>query len=118
MTCAKRIVICVIQALDGTVVIGRNDCTHPQPTCPRADGEGYGKCIAVCGQQGHAEIQALRTAHALNVNVAGAHAYLVGHHYACEDCCLALNRAGVAAITILQNVELDVIRELVRQATR
>lgn len=117
MTCAKRTVVCAIHTRDGRVAIAENFCKRPQLTCPRADGEGYGKCIAICEQQGHAEIQALRAARENNLDVTGAHVYVLGHYYACAECCRALWAAGVGAITILQDGENAVIRSLTGQAT-
>ena len=101
MTCAKRIVSCTIVSLDGRGVTATNHCNNPQTVCPRAPGEGYGKCIAICEQHGHAEIQALHAAQRLGLSVEGASAYVLGHHHACEECCLALKRHGVRTVTIV-----------------
>jgi hypothetical protein len=82
---------------DGERFIGRNDCEHPQPVCPRAPNEGYLKCRAICGQGGHAEIEALRLAGA---KASGAVAILTGHYWICEPCGAALKNAGIARLEI------------------
>lgn len=107
--------ICVLHARDGSTVTGRNDCARPQLTCPRVGLEGYDKCVSICGQDGHAEQQALRKAKALGIDLQGAHAYLAGHYYACQDCCAELRDAGVDAITILTAVELHVVSDAIER---
>lgn len=96
--CAKRQVVCVLTAMDGTRYRGENDCANPQPVCPRAIGEGYEKCQSICGQAGHAEVEAVRAAGSA---ARGAHAVLSGHYWMCEPCGAALRDAGVASLTII-----------------
>jgi deoxycytidylate deaminase len=110
MTCAKQTVTCwlrpsswhkvVRNGMDCDPVGGANACDNPQSTCPRAPGEGYEKCQTVCGQQGHAEIQALRHARELGIDVTGYEAHIYGHYYACEQCARALRDAGISVIHI------------------
>lgn len=95
--CAKLVVTCTLVTPDGRRFIGRNDCATPQTTCPREPGEGYDKCKAVCGQDGHAEQVALRVAGDL---AKGAHAYIEGHDHCCRMCQKDLFGAGVAALTV------------------
>ncbi len=95
--CAKRRVVCVITAIDGSVFIGENACANAQPVCPRGPGEGYEKCQSICGQAGHAEIEALKLA---GEAARGATAELLGHYWICEPCGRALLEAGVAPILI------------------
>jgi deoxycytidylate deaminase len=91
--CAKTTVTCVITAPDGRQFIGTNaSCGNPQKVCPRSPGEGYEKCISICQQQGHAEIQAIRAA---GDHAQGAVAELRGHTYACQACQEALFAAGI-----------------------
>jgi hypothetical protein len=98
MTCAKQTVRCVLIARNGARIEGTNACANPHAVCPREPGEGYEKCTTICGQGGHAELQALRAA--LPSEARGAHAYLTGHTYACRECQEALFGAGVAALSI------------------
>jgi deoxycytidylate deaminase len=98
--CAKRSVACVLVLPDGGRITGTNDCANPQATCPREDGEGYEKCVTVCGQYGHAEAVAVRLAEKLGVRLTGARAYVMGHAYACMQCQLALFGAGVASLSV------------------
>jgi deoxycytidylate deaminase len=95
--CAKTTVTCVITAADGRRFIGTNACANPQPKCPREPGEGYAKCVSICQQQGHAEVQALRAA---GPHADGATAELYGHTYACQACQEALYAAGVKWIGV------------------
>lgn len=95
--CVKSQVRCTLIASSGERFVGENLCANPQTVCPRAPGEGYDKCITVCGQEGHAETVALARAGDL---ARGAHAYVEGHSYACRYCQVALFGAGVAALTI------------------
>ena len=95
--CAKRHVVCTLVSPNGQTFVGENSCDNPQTTCPRLPGEGYAKCKSICGQAGHAEIEALK--------VAGSAAFdsvamLQGHYWICEPCGAALRDAGVRSITI------------------
>lgn len=104
MTCAKRHVDCFIITRQGTVV-GSNSCRNPQKVCPRSPGEGYEKCISICGQESHAEIAALNKAEALGYDLAGATA-IVLHWRVCDGCQRALRAAGIA-ITSIINAEAE-----------
>jgi deoxycytidylate deaminase len=98
--CAKQVVTCKIVCSDGQEFVGRNDCDNAQTVCPRAGmkfGEGYDLCFIVCGQQGHAEIQALALAGSL---ANGGHAEISGHTYCCQNCTNSLMAAGVKSVTI------------------
>lgn len=95
--CAKKQVRCELK-VDDKIFIGENDCANPQSICPRKPDEGYQKCTDICGQSGHAEIQALRAAGELAYN---SHGSLYGHHYVCQSCGLALKQAGVKTMTIV-----------------
>lgn len=101
--CAKREVVCTITYGPDRedFVIGRNDCANPQAACPRAPGEGYEKCKTICRQGGHAEIEALRAAKALGVNLGFAHVHIHGHYWMCEDCGRQLYEAGVRHVTLV-----------------
>lgn len=98
--CAKRRVTCILETVGGTTFVGENDCAHPQALCPRAPGEGYEKCRTVCGQAGHAEVEALRQCREAGVDPTGATATLDGHYWICEPCGAALRDAGVRLVII------------------
>jgi hypothetical protein len=95
--CAKQTVRCKIITRDGVEFEATNACANPQDICPRLPGEGYEKCAAICKQQGHAEIQALRGVGALAM---GGRAVLTGHYYVCEPCASALRAAGVQSFEV------------------
>lgn len=100
MTCAKQVVSAVIVATNGKVYPGENHARYPQAMCPRGDmpsGVGYHLCRDVCGQDGHAEIEALRRA---GEDAKGAKLYLFGHVKCCPDCTRACDEAGIAEIVI------------------
>ena len=97
MTCAKLVVTCTIVTPDHWRFVGRNDCDNPQPTCPRAPGEGYEKCASICQQHGHAEEVAL---HLADEYAIGARAYIEGHTHVCRNCQQVLTAAGVKSFTI------------------
>ncbi|WP_143328217.1 hypothetical protein [Caballeronia pedi] len=88
---------CTLIARDGERFVGENLCAVPQVVCPREPGEGYDKCITICGQSGHAETMALAAA---GDKARGARAYVEGHGYACRDCQIQLFSSGVEALTI------------------
>jgi hypothetical protein len=95
--CAKQTVRCVILTGDGQRFEGTNACANPQPSCPRAPGEGYEKCTSICQQRGHAEIQALAAA---GERAKNAKAFLFGHYYVCEPCAAAFKQAGVYSFEV------------------
>jgi deoxycytidylate deaminase len=98
-SCAKQEVIAVI--VNGeNYWYGSNWCAVPQQTCPRGDlpsGVGYDRCINICKQSGHAEMDALAKA---GNNAKGATVYIIGHTYCCDDCKKALMDAGVKDIIV------------------
>ncbi len=98
--CADKQLTCIIQTKDGRHVIGRNDCRNPQPVCPRLAGEGYEKCRTICGQDGHAEIMAIREARRVGLDLKGARAYLIGIDWICQHCRAEAAAAGIERIYI------------------
>ena len=78
--------------------IGINFCKNPQKVCPRLEGEDYTKCISVCQQTGHAEINVLRAA---GEKAKGSIVILSGHDHCCDSCIAAMNEAGVEEVIIL-----------------
>lgn len=95
--CAKVTVTCTLVTLDGERIVGTNWCANPQTTCPRQPGEDYAKCKSVCGQEGHAEVVAIRLA---GIKTKGSRAYIENHTYACQNCQETLFAAGVRSLTI------------------
>lgn len=98
--CAKRRVVCIIRARDGSVVAGANDCLEPQNACPRLPGEGYEKCETVCFQPGHAEVMAVREARRLGVDLRGARATLIGINWICQHCRQITEAVGIERIYV------------------
>jgi tRNA(Arg) A34 adenosine deaminase TadA len=97
--CAKRRVVCRIWTRQG-IFTGTNDCDNPQPTCPRAPGEGYEKCKTICRQKGHAEIAALDAALEARANLRQAEVEVFGHYHVCEHCARTLAEHGVNRIIV------------------
>jgi hypothetical protein len=103
MTCAKTTVTCTIYSYSGRVIgEGTNACANPQPKCPRKRGEDYEKCTTVCGQQGHAEVQALADMTTRNVlGLKPFQAVVKGRTYACQHCQEALYGAGLSWLKVV-----------------
>lgn len=99
--CAKRRVRCAIQADDGRIFEGENDCANPQSVCPRLPGEGYEKCKSICDQAGHAEVEAVRAA---GEAARGGVAVLTGHYWMCEPCGRALREAGIKHTLLVPSI--------------
>ena len=98
MTCAKQTVTATLITRDGQRFTGTNHCTTPQSVCPRGDmphGVGYHLCRDVCGQEAHAEVNAIRAA---GMDAAGSVIYVSGHHRACDAC---RNAAGLIGARIV-----------------
>ncbi len=100
MTCAKRKVTALLVTRHGDTVRGENKCDAPQPVCPRAPGEGYEKCVTVCHQRGHAEIQAIDAALEYGLDLVDSVCIVSGHYHVCHHCAKALCDAGVREIRI------------------
>lgn len=96
MTCAKRVVSCIIRHEHG-FFLGDNSCRNPQSSCPRLPGEDYEKCKTICEQEGHAEMVALKYAGDL---AKGATAIISGIDHSCKNCSRALFVAGIKEIII------------------
>ena len=99
--CVKRLVMANIIALDGEIFSATNHCDCPQLVCPRStmlSGEGYEYCRNICKQKAHAEINALELA---GEKAKGATMYIVGHHYACNNCLEKIKIAGIEHVIFL-----------------
>lgn len=120
MTCAKREVTCILEPpiyLNRSVgsgrvlqIVGTNGGAFPQKECPRAPGDGYAKCKTICGQRDHAEMDALRLAGELGVDLKGWHATVFGHNYCCPDCGNALVAAGITEIRVIPTPYKQIIQ--------
>lgn len=98
--CVKRTVTATIVTPDGRHYVATNWTLRPQAECPRAGmptGVGYHLCTAICGQSGHAEINALALA---GKHARGARMFVEGHSYACMPCQQAARQAGIADIIV------------------
>ncbi len=95
MTCAKQTVVAVIMKAGKVVGFGTNECSRPQEVCPRGElptGKGYHLCERVCGQLGHAEVNACADG---GDAVYGGVLHLFGHSYICGDCRKTMELFGV-----------------------
>ncbi len=98
--CAKLTTRATVISPDGWRFSATNWCRTPQAQCPRAGmatGIGYDLCKTVCGQSGHAEVNACK--------LAGAHArggwlFLEGHTYACDNCQSVMRGYGINRFAI------------------
>lgn len=99
--CLKQIVKATVVSTSGQMFTGFNHTTKDNGgVCPRADmrsGEGYDLCRDVCGQSGHAEINALLNA---GEQANGGVIYIEGHTYACDACKSKCDEYGIVSIII------------------
>lgn len=100
MTCAKKIVTATLVTASGEVFRDTNYCFAPQVTCPRLPGEGYEKCISVCRQPAHAEVNAIRQA---GFAAHGSIIIVDGIDRICDDCRQRAAAAGVAKMYLGTN---------------
>lgn len=111
MLCAKQIVIAII-VKGNQFWFGYNECNNPQLKCPRKGlptGQGYELCKSVCGQESHAEIQAIKHA---GKNASGGVMYLIGHTYCCDDCLKEIKSALIKDV-IICNKDITPIKKLI-----
>ena len=92
--CAKRHVVAIIEK-DGKYYVGSDWCRNPQKKCPRSPGEDYSKCKAICKQDGHAELDAIKNAKG---DTKGGIMYLIGHDHCCEPCLAVMKKAGIETV--------------------
>jgi deoxycytidylate deaminase len=91
MTCAKAVVTARLLCRqdrtghDSKYYIGNNSCRNPQDFCPREPGEGYLKCLSICRQPMHAEIDAIWQAQEDGAEPRGGH-MVIFHDRCCENC--------------------------------
>ena len=99
--CVKQRTGAVIVKRGKIVGRGNNSVTRVPTHCPRETmqtGYGYEVCSQYCGQEGHAEIAALKDAGA---DVSGADLFLAGHHWVCRECWNAILAAGIREVFIV-----------------
>jgi len=97
--CRGRHVVAVVVGESAGVWVGNNGVDRQQALCPRrTSGPDYVRggqwdiCSRVCGQQGHAEVQALQAAGA---GARGSTLLLFGHDTVCPACAARMAAAGV-----------------------
>ena len=99
--CSKQVVRATVRTPSGMHFIATNHATRvPSGGCPRAGmptGQGYDLCRSICGQEDHAEVNALRLA---GKKARGSTLYIEGHTYACEECLRAAEAAGIVDVVI------------------
>jgi deoxycytidylate deaminase len=103
MKCLKQVVTATIYRKGKILVSASNDIQNYVEKCPRlgmATGEGYDLCRSVCGQEGHAEIQAINKAKALGLDLEGSVLYLKGHTYVCSNCRMHMEQTGIDLFVI------------------
>jgi hypothetical protein len=98
VTCAKTVVKATLTCLSGRAYRGENSCNNPQTSCPRAEGEGYSKCLSICKQPMHAEIQAMSAAIDAGDEIRGGH-MSVHHDKVCSHCIQAMAAYGITWTT-------------------
>lgn len=100
MTCAKKVVKCVIETPKGDYFYGDNSVRNPQDVCPREEGEDYTKCKTICDQPGHAEEMALKAARDAGVDVSGGRVFISGIDHYCKSCQRKLYAAGIKELNL------------------
>lgn len=104
--CIKQSVYVMIEK-DGNQIFGMNKMMNDEITeCPRdlqgyVSGAGYHLCEDICKQDFHAEVDAIKNAEEVGMDIQGAKLTLVGHTYCCDDCQNAMDTAGIEEIEIL-----------------
>jgi deoxycytidylate deaminase len=104
--CLKQSVYAMIEIGDKKVFGTNKMINNEVKECPRdiqgyVSGAGYHLCKDICQQEAHAEIDALKNAKTLGVDVAGGKLTLVGHTYCCNNCKTAMVSAGITEVEIL-----------------
>ena len=105
--CIKQRVYAMIEIGDKKV-FGTNKMLNDEVTeCPRdmqgyVNGAGYHLCKEVCQQNAHAEVDAIKNAEILGIDINGGKLTLVGHTYCCNDCKSAMDIAGIVEVEIIE----------------
>lgn len=104
--CLKRSVYAMVLCKDGKEVFGSNWIANEVISCPRAElptGQGYNLCREVCGQQHHAETDAIARCVAADVITLDAKMYITGHDYCCDNCLAAIKSSGIGYVKCLDS---------------
>jgi len=106
--CVKQEVYAMIDTPQGELIFGGNFMKNKVDVCPREEqnmvsGEGYHLCNEICGQEHHAESDAIANAKRLNINIQGSVLYLTGHTYCCNSCISKMNKAGISKCFIVSD---------------
>ena len=105
--CVKQTVRAGIRTENGLWAFGSNNIKNEDIIeCPRVlqnlqSGEGYELCKDVCGQVGHAEIEAINNAKNMGIDIQDATLFLTGHTYCCDNCLESMKIAGIKNVFIL-----------------
>lgn len=97
--CVKPVAAVVIQ--DGKIIgCGTNAIKNKRPDiCPimtHGRGTAWNLCKEICGQEGHAEVMAIRDALKRTEELKGASLYLDGHWWMCKPCWDEIIRVGIS----------------------
>jgi len=104
-------------------IIGRgmNAIKNKRPDiCPimtHKRGTVYNLCQEICGQEGHAEVMAIRDALKKTKNLKGANLYLAGHWWVCKPCWDEIIKVGISRV-YLNTASLDELRRKRSQIRR
>ena len=104
--CLKQSVYAMIEVGDHKI-FGLNQMLNDEITeCPRdaqgyISGAGYHLCKEICKQDGHAEVDAIKRANDLGIDLTGGKLTLVGHTYCCSNCTNEMDVAGITEVEIL-----------------
>ena len=105
--CLKQNVYAMIE-IGEEKIFGMNKMLNDEiKECPRdlqgyVSGAGYHLCKDVCKQDSHAEVDAIKNAEILGIDIKGAKLTLVGHTYCCKDCKDAMYVAGITEVEIIE----------------
>lgn len=105
--CLKQSVYAMIEVGDKKV-FGTNKMLNDEvKECPRdlqgyVSGAGYQLCKDICRQDSHAEVDAIKNAKILGIDVSGGKLTLVGHTYCCNDCKDAMHEVGITEVEIIE----------------
>ncbi len=80
----------------------KNECVRVKLKIPT--GQGYELCEG-CHPKNHSEPKAIKDARDHGFETEGADLYLWGHWWCCEPCWIAMTRAGIKNVYLMQDSE-------------
>ena len=104
--CIKQSVYAMIE-IGEHKIFGTNKMLNDEiKECPRdlqgyVSGTGYHLCEDICKQDSHAEVDAIKNAQKLGVDLNGAKLTLLGHTYCCDNCKAEMTKVDITEIEIL-----------------